>query len=179
MTGTLILVAAGLLLAAVLLRAARGQGAAVRSLQELEGHTQPVDLAGLRNLIDPAEEEFLRRRLSPAQFRAVERQRLRAAAEYVQRAAHNAAILLHLGEAVAQRGDPEAAAAAREMADNALRLRINAFLALGVLYTRVVFPEARISLRRVTETYQNLTEGVLRLSRLQNPTYQARISAVI
>jgi len=65
------------------------------------------------------------------------------------------------------------------MADSALRLRLNAFLALGVLYTRIVFPEARISLGRVTETYQNLTEGVLRLSRLQNPTCQARISAVI
>jgi len=179
MMGTLILVAAGLLLAAVLLRAARGQEITVGSLQDLEGRTQPVDLAGLRNLIDPAEEEFLRRRLSPAEFRTLERQRLRAAAEYVQRAAHNAAILLRLGEAVARQGDPEAAAAAREMVNSALRLRINAFLALGVLYTRIVFPGARISLGRVAETYQHLTEGVLRLSRLQNPACQARIAAVI
>ena len=81
MTGTLILVAAGLLLAAVLLRVARGQEIAIHSLEDLEGRTQPVDMASLRNLIDPAEEEFLRLHLSPAEFRAVERQRLRAAAD--------------------------------------------------------------------------------------------------
>jgi len=179
MTGTLILVAAGLLLAAMLLRVARGQEIAVRSLQDLEGLTQPVDMAGLRNLIDPAEEEFLRRHLSPAEFRAVERQRLRAAAEYVQRAAHNAAILLRLGETVAQQGDPEAAAAAREMSNDALRLRINALLALGVLYTRILFPRAGISLRQLAQTYQHLTERLLRLGQLQDPTYVPRALAVI
>ena len=176
MTGTLILVAAGLLLAAVLLRVARGQEIAIHSLKDLEGRTQPVDMASLRNLMDPAEEEFLRLHLSPAEFRAVERQRLRAAAEYVRRAAHNAAILLRLGEAVAQQGDAEAAAAARDMANDALRLRINAILALSVLYTRRLFPGRGISLGHLAETYQHVTKRVLYLSQLQNPSHVPHVS---
>ena len=176
MAGTLILVALlGLLLAAVLLRATRGQSVRLGKL-ELEGHSQPVDLAAFCNLIDPAEAEFLRLRLSPVQFRAVERQRLRAAAEYGQCIARNASILLHLGKAVARQNDLETAAAARAIVNSALRLRVNAFLALAVIYTRIAFPGARISLGRVVGAYQNLTDKAQRLGQLQNPADRAQTS---
>ncbi len=179
MTLTLILVAAALLLAALLLRAARGHAQRVRELPQLEGLTRPVDLAAFRNLIDPAEEDYLREHLPAGKFRAIQRQRMRAALEYVRRTAYNGAILLRVGEAARRNPNPEVAAAARELVNNALRLRVNAMLATVVLYGRIVMPEARISVGRVTDAYENLTQGLVRLTRLQHPAHATRISAAI
>lgn len=176
---TLILVAAALLFAALLLWVVRGQAQIVRELPQLEGHTRPVDLAAFRNLIDPTEEEYLQQHLSTSKFRAVQRERLRAALEYVQRTDHNAAILLRVGEAARRDQNPEVAAAARELVSNALRLRVNAKLATVVLYGRLLMPGARISVTQITDTYENLTQGLLRLARLQDPAYATRVAAAI
>jgi len=179
MTITLIVFAVALLLAALLLRAVRGQAQMVREVPELEGLTRPVDLAALRNLVDPFEEEYLRAHLSRSQFRMIQRQRMRAALEYVERTKHNGAILLRLGEASRRDRNPEVAAAARELVNSALRLRMNALLSTGILYARIVLPEAKISIGYVTDRYENLTNGLVRLTRLQDPTYVTRVSAVI
>jgi hypothetical protein len=179
MTVTLILAAAALLVAFFLLRAARGHAEIIRDLQDLEGRTQPVDLAAFRNLVDPAEEEYLRAHLRGSQFRTIQRQRLRAALEYIDRMKRNAAILLRLGESVRCDGNPEAATAARELVNSALRLRMNALLSTAVLYVRIATPEAHVSVGRVIDMYKSLTEGVVHLTRLQNPAYAARIAAII
>ena len=73
-----------------------------RSLQisagtSLAGRIQPIDVDAFRNLIDPAEDEYLRRRLPASEFRLVRRQRLRAMAMYVQMAGRNAAALVLMG----------------------------------------------------------------------------------
>lgn len=151
----------------------------VRELPQLERHTRPVDLAAFRNLIDPAEEDYLREHLPADKFRAIQRQRLRAALEYVRRTAYNGAILLRVGEAARRDPNPEVAAAARSLVNDALRLRMNAMLATVVLYGRIVMPEARISVGRVTDTYENLTQGLVRLTRLQHPAYATRVSAAV
>jgi hypothetical protein len=169
MAGILILAALlGLLLAGAMLRAARGQEIVAGSLEELERHIRPVDVAAFENLIDLEEEEFLRLHLPGALFRAMERRRLRAVGWYVQDIAHNAGLLLHLGEAVARQSNPEEAAAAREMADRALCVRAYAFLALAAIYVRIVFPGARISVGAVGEAYGSLTEDMSRLRRLHS-----------
>jgi len=179
MTITLIVFAVALLLAALLLRAARGHAAMVRELPDLEGLTRPVDLAAFRNLVDSAEEAYLRASLPRPQFRMIQRQRMRAALEYVGRTKHNGAILLRLGESVNRDPNPEVATAGRELVDKALRLRMSALVATGILYARIAMPEAPISIGRVADMYETLTDDVLRLTRLQNPTYVTRVSAVI
>ncbi len=179
MTIALIVFAVALLLAVFLLRAARGHAAMVRELPELEGLTRPVDLAAFRNLVDPAEEEYLRANLPRRQFRMIQRQRMRAALEYVERTKHNGAILLRLGESARRDADSEVAAAGRELASRALRLRIIAQLATGILYARITIPEAHISIGKVTDMYENLTDGLFQLTQLQNPTYANRIAAVL
>jgi len=163
----------------VLIRAALGRHLPVPSLQALEGHTQPVDVAAFRNLIDPAEEDYLRERLSAREFRAIQRARLRATLEYVRCTACNAAILLRLGEASRRDNNPEVAAAARALVNNALRLRVSAMLAIVVLYGRVVMPGSRVSVGRVTDAYENLIQGLVRLARLQDPAHASRVSAAI
>jgi hypothetical protein len=179
MITTLLLIALAMVAVLVLIRAARRQHLPVPDLQALEEYTRPVDLAAFRNLIDPAEEDYLREHLPADKYRAIQRERLRAALEYVQRTAYNGAILLRVGEAARRNPNPEVAAAARDLVNNAMRLRLNARLATVVLYGRIVLPGARISVGRVTDTYENLTQGLVRLTRLQDPAYATRVSAAI
>src|SRR5271168_4481352 len=73
------------------------------------GATRPIDIEAFRNLTSPAEDEYLRRRLPPAQFRLVRRRRLLAMAAYVHVAASNAAVLVRVGEAALAGGDPRLA----------------------------------------------------------------------
>jgi hypothetical protein len=178
MTATLIIAALALLLAALLLRAVRGRTAMIRDLTDVEGRTRPVDLPAFRNLVDPAEEEYLRMRLSKEQFRLIHRQRLHAALDYIRRANNNAPILLRLGESARHDQNPELAGVARELVNSALRLRINALLATGILYARIAMPEAQISVAHVIDIYENVANGLVRLIRLQNPAYVSRIAAI-
>src|SRR5206468_11937783 len=97
MTIAFVLIVISVASLALLFSMARGRGASVTSLEELRGHTRPVDLESFRNLIDPAEENFLRLNLSQRNFRIVQRERLRATLQYVQWASQNAAVLLRLG----------------------------------------------------------------------------------
>jgi hypothetical protein len=179
MITVLILGLFGLLMMAVLLHAVRGQSGSVHNLQELEGCTQPVDLEAFRNLTDPGEEQYLREQLAPAEFRAVERERLRAAVGYVWRAAHNASLLLRVGEAARRSPDTEIVKVADELVASALRLRIYALLAVGLLYTRILVPQAHWNFGQVAADYQSLRERVAKLCRLQLPAQAGRISAAL
>ncbi len=162
-----------------LLVMARGRAADVHDLEELPARTQPVDLAAFRNLTDPAEEEYLRAQLPAKEFRRLQRERLRAALEYVGRAAGNAALLVRLGEAARRSPDPAVAQAARELVDDALRLRLYALLAGAKLRARLLLPGARLSPASLLDRYQRLTEAVGRLSRAQKPSFAGRISAAL
>src|SRR5439155_26076680 len=94
------------LIALLLMYAVRGKTSPVGELDDLVGRTRPVDIDAFRNLIDPAEEEFLRENMPPSDFRAVQRERLRASVDYVCCAAHNAAILVGLEVAARVSADP-------------------------------------------------------------------------
>ena len=117
--------------------------------------------------------------LAPAEFRAIHRERLRAALGYVRRAAHNASILLRLGEAARRNADPEIARAAAELAESALKLRMYALLAECLLHARILLPAGGWSPARVAADYQGLRERVARLCRLQLPEQAGRISAAL
>jgi hypothetical protein len=163
----------------VLLLAARGQSVAVGNLLELEGRTQPVDLDAFRNLTDPQEERYLKERLAPADFRAIQRERSHAALGYVRRVAHNASILLRLGEAARRNTDPEIARAADELVESALRLRMYSLLAMGLLHARTLVPRMNWSPAGVAADYQGLRDHAALLSRLQMPAQVGRISAAL
>jgi hypothetical protein len=162
------------------LQVARGQAAlAVSSLEDLPGRTIPIDVSAFRNLTDSAEEDYLRRNLEPTAFRAIQRQRLSAAAEYVRCATHNAAILLRLGEAAQQDGDERVADAGRQLVNLALRVRVYGFLALCELRVRVLFPDLRVSPLFVMDRYERLTDAVAHFTRLQQPGSVIRISTAL
>jgi hypothetical protein len=171
----IIVILAAIALALMLFRVAHGSAAKIGSVDDLQGLTESLDLPAFLNLADPAEEEFLRTNLSRQDFRRVQRQRLRAAGEYVKCAARNAAVLLRLGELVSVEPSTEVSSIGKEMATAAIRLRVLAFFALGLLYVKMVFPAARCSLLQVSSVYQNLTGQVGRLARLKTPGEASRI----
>jgi hypothetical protein len=148
----------------VVIRLAKGRG----TLPHLE-QLCSVDLRAFRNLTDPEEEEYLRRSLPPADFRHIQRERLRATMDYIKGAASNAAVLMRVAEAARHSPDPATAQAAARLVDDAIRLRTYAFQAIPRLYLAMIFPGRRISPAPVAESYELMTRQVVLLG-LQYPT---------
>jgi hypothetical protein len=151
-----------------------------RSHQISAGHArqiQPIDVEAFRILVDPAENDYLRRRLSAADFRQVQRERLRATAAYVQIAGRNAAVLIRLGQTALTASDADTAEAARRLVDNALLLRRNATFALFRIYVALAWPTSGLAAAPILQGYERLNGSAMLLGRLQNPAAPVRISA--
>ena len=170
MTITLILVLVAFLALGFLIKLTKSRATTSEVLENPTQHMRAVDVDAFRNLVDPDEEAFLRTNLSPAQFRRIQRERLRAAVEYVSCAAQNAAILLRVADAGRRSSDPATAEAAEKLVDNAIRLRLYASLAIPRLYLGMILPGARISPVRIAESYEQMTRLVVLLGCLQYPT---------
>jgi hypothetical protein len=154
-----------------------------RSLQVSPGtalalQIRPIDVEAFRNLVDSAEDEYLRQRLPAAEFRLVRRQRLRAMAAYVQVAGRNAAVLVRIGQA-AMAGNAQTADAARRLVDNALLLRRNAAFALVRIYVALAWPNSGLAALPVLRGYEKLNGAAMLLGRLQNPAAPVHISATL
>jgi hypothetical protein len=167
---TLILVLISFLALGFLIKLAMSRASASKVLENPTEHIRAVDLEAFQNLVDPEEEDFLRANLPPREFRRIQRDRLRAAVEYVSCAAQNAAILLRLADAGRRSSDAATAEAAQKLVDNAIRLRLYALHAIPRLYLGMVVPGARISPVRIAERYEQMTRQVVLLGCLQYPT---------
>jgi hypothetical protein len=158
--------------------------AASRSLQTSKGSNgspatiRPIDVEALRNLINPDEDTYLRRRLPAAEFRVVRRERLRAMAAYVQVAADNAAVLVRVGQAAIASGDPRIAGTAQQMVNDALLLRRNTTVAMARIYLALAWPNSGFAAVRVVDRYEQLSGSAMLLGRLQNPGVPVRLSAL-
>jgi hypothetical protein len=168
MTITLILVLLAVLALLFLLRLAKGRGLAIKNVEGLAGRILPVDIEAFRNLIDPTEEEFLRINLPRAEFKRIQRERLRAALDYVSAAAHNASVLIRTGEAARLSPDASIAEAGTKLVDSGIRLRLYSFQAKARLYLGIALPGVRISTVGLAESYERMTGLVFLLNRLQS-----------
>ena len=164
-----IVVAAAVL--ALVLFVFRGFGAihASSDINELTQQIEPVDLEAFRNLTELSEEQFLREALTAGQFRTIQRQRLRAAMDYLGGVSHNAAILLQLGQLAQGSPERQIAEAGRRLTDDALRLRMYSMMALCKLCVRYAFPDAALESGGVIDRYQQLTTAAMQLGRRQVP----------
>jgi len=136
---------------------------------DLSQKVKNVDLEAFINLTNPAEEQFLRERLRPAEFRTIQRERLRTAIEYVGGVSHNAAVLLSLGQNARENQDPLVAEAGRILVDEALRLRLYSALTISKLWARYLFPDAEFQPSGIVDRYRHVTDGAVRLGRLESP----------
>lgn len=127
----------------------------------------PVDLQAFRTLVSSEDQEYLRANLPPGVFRAVQRRRLWAAAEYVSAAAANAALLTKLGDAARRSPEPELARAGQELVEAAVRLRFFSLMARARFYTGMVWPSARLAPLGVADRYVRVTGLAGQIRRLQ------------
>jgi hypothetical protein len=177
MTLAIILVIAAALALVFILSVTLSRSLQVSAGTALATQIQPIDVEAFRNLVDPAEDDYLRRRLPASEFRMVRRERLRAMAAYVKAAGSNAAVLVRTGQAALAAGNAPTVEAARQLVDNALLLRRNAAFALLRIYVAMAWPNSGFGAAPVLNGYEQLNGSAMLLSRLQNPTSPIRISA--
>jgi hypothetical protein len=173
-----IVIAAAIALAIIL------QIAVSRSLQTsrtdgLAARIQPIDVEAFRNLVDRAEDDYLRLRLPPPQFRRVRRRRLLAMAAYVKAAGRNADVLMRIGHAALASSDARAVQAAQQLVSEAVLLRRNAALSLAKIYVALAWPNSGLVASRVADGYEHLNGSAMLLGRLQNPAVPVRLSAAL
>ena len=159
----------------IILSLAVSQSLQAKETTDLAVAIRPIDIEAFRNLIDPAEDAYLRRRLPPPEFRMVRRERLRAMAAYVQAASANAAVLVRVGEAALASGDPRFVPAARQLVNDALLLRRNANVALLRIYVALAWPNSGFAAVRVVDRYERVSGMAMLLGRLQNPGAAVRL----
>lgn len=177
MTLAIILVIAAALALIFILGVALSRSLQISADTSLAEQIHPIDVEAFRTLVDPAEDDYLRRRLPAAEFRLVRRERLRAMAAYVQTAARNAAVLVRMGQAALTSGDADTAEAARRLVDSALLLRRNAAFALLRIYFALAWPNSGLAAAPILHGYEQLNGSAMLLGRLQNPAAPVRISA--
>ena len=175
----IILVVAAAVALGIILRLAVTGSLQARGNSGLVATVRPIDVEAFRNLINPAEDDYLRRRLPPTQFRLVRRERLRAMAAYVQVAANNAAVLVRIGQAALASADPRVLGAAQQVVNEALLLRRNTTVALARIYLALAWPNSGFAAVRVVDRYEQLSGAAMLLGRLQNPTVPVRLSALL
>lgn len=176
MTLAIVLIVAAIAALIFILRFAYSQALRVSPSAGLAPQIQPIDVEAFRNLIDPTEREYLRRRLSSGEFRVVQRKRLQAMASYVHVAGQNATVLASIGQTALHASDPQTVEAARQLINNALLLRRNAAVALMRIYLAMVWPDSNAAAAPILAGYMQLNGSAMLLGRLQNPATPVRIS---
>ncbi len=178
MTVAIVLIVAAAVSLAVILGITVSRALQVKGDSDLAPQIQPIDIQAFRNLTSPAEADYLRRRLHSREFRVVQRQRLRATAAYLRVAHHNAGLLARAGQASLVSEDAPIAEAARQLVNDALRLRRNTMVALIGIYVELTWPGAGLSGDGIVRGYEQLNGSAMLLGRLQHPEVPVRISAV-
>src|SRR5579864_5528712 len=166
----IILVLAAALALVVILRVAIARSLAVSGKADLARQIQPIDIEAFRNLVDPDENSFLRRRLPAETFRAVQRERLHAMAAYVRTVGRNADILIRISQSALHSSDARTVEAARQLINQALLLRRNVFFALARIYVALAWPTSGLGAVPLVDSYERMSGSAMLLGRLQNPT---------
>jgi hypothetical protein len=139
------------------------------SYDELSRQLVLVDIAAFRNLVDPNETQYLRENLTPAAFRAVQRQRQIAALAYVKVVARNAALLIAMADPARTSPNPEVAATAQKVVEEALQLRIRSLLLIMKLWAGIALPGLTVAGSSIVDRYQNVSSGFVNLVHLSRP----------
>ena len=163
MTTAIVLVVLSAIVLILLIRVAADQYLSPKASDDPAEKIRFVDIEAFRNLIDPAEADYLRNQLPAHEFRKIQRERLRAAVEYVRYAAQNAALLLKIAETARYSSEPATAQAAEKLLDNAIRLRLYAFEMIPRLYVAMLVPRHGLPTMRVADRYEQMTRQIILL----------------
>lgn len=152
----------------VLLGVALGSRRGRTDIAQAISTMRSIDMEAFGNLVDPREEAFLRQHLPPRKFREIRRERARAAMGYAWCAGKAAFQFASVGEAARHSSDPAIAAAGVQIAESAMRLRLDALQTLFRLATSAYLPgRDGIASPSLIGDYERTADTLLRLGRLQ------------
>jgi hypothetical protein len=163
----------------VLLLWVRSRRHAGINLADISSRIQSVDLEAFQILVDPEEEQYLRDSLPTTDFRPVQRERMKAALDYVRALSQNGTLLLQLGQSAKASSDPRLAEAGQHIVDNAVRLRLYTLRVRARLYVKIAFPTAKLEPARVVNEYQEARNWAALLARLQHPAGQTVVAKAL
>ena len=135
----------------------------IRSLDDWEARKHDVDVDAFRLLLDPAEEQYLRRSLPPPQFRSFQRRRLKLALDSLDLVGKNVAMLMKLGQLAKPGADARLTQQAEELIYGTLRLRVNLSLVQPCLWLKWLFPGWRVSIPAFAIPYEELLDYLNRV----------------
>ncbi len=176
---TVLLVFVACLVPVLVFAVTRRRGTLEVPAGELTAQLYWVDIEAFCNLVDPDEESFLRTNLPPALFRSIQRERLLAATDYVAAVSHNAALLTRLGEAARHHADAVVAQTAEQLANRAVRLRLQCLLVTLNLWAAIALPGASLSSGSFVEHYEQINGLTRNLLRLRAPHGGSQVSASV
>ena len=168
-----------------------------RTIDDVRPYLRPTELQELEEILDPANEANFQFRLSPAEFRQLQRKRIHLMREYLLRMSHNALVLIEWGNmewvGPGQRADldHDRRMLAQELVQAATEFRLYSLLALLKLKLWILFrldawpviPSPKVSaLRRLAgidavKAYLRLREAVSFLSEIHGHQYQEELVA--
>jgi hypothetical protein len=150
-------VASGLVLLIAVL--AMRQGSQITSMQELDTRWQKIDMQAFLNLVNPAEERYLRSRLPAAEFHRVQRMRVRAMWEYLGRLSFNSRLMMQAAQIVQHQSTGEQLRQATQIVAAASRMRLLIFAADAYLVIRFLLPQTQDPIRKLVADYDSLTRS--------------------
>jgi hypothetical protein len=106
-----------------------------RDVDDVIPFLYPVDISLAESLLDPVAEFEYRWKLSPAQFRAAQRKRMRLYLELTRRMAHNATVLVQYADAEKNSRDPRRVTLAATLTEKAIEVRLYSLLTRIRLWT--------------------------------------------
>lgn len=168
-----------------------------RTIDDVKPYLRPIELEELEALLNPANETNFQLRLSPAEFRQLQRKRIHLMREYLLRMSHNALVLIEWGNmewmGPGQRADldKDRRMLAQELVQAATEFRLYSLLALLKLKLWIllrldawpIIPSPRVSgLRKLAgidavRAYLRLKDAVSYLSELHGTQYQEELVA--
>jgi hypothetical protein len=156
MVSTLIILALAVSSLALVWAILRPAGSEIRTLDDWETKKYDVNLEAFRILLDPAEEEYLRRSLPPGEFRHFQKRRLALALRSLELVGKNAAMLLKLGQLAKAGANPALAKEAEDLIYGALRLRVNLWHVQPYLWLKWIFPGWTLPVPALAMPYEEL-----------------------
>lgn len=138
--------------------AALRQGKQISAIGDIETRWQKVDMAAFLNLVDPAEERYLRRNLPAGEFRRIQRLRVLAMWEYLGRLSANSRLMMQAGQMVQHHGTAEQMQEATQLVAAASRMRVLIFATDAYLAVRFLLPQTQDPVRALVGKYDALTQ---------------------
>lgn len=158
MNPILITVIAAVALTLVFALVALGRDRQIERLSDVQNLWQKVDIEAFMNLVDPAEERYLRRNLSTMEFNRIHRRRIRAMWEYLGRLAFNSRLMMQAGQMAQHESSGDRLREATQLVANASRMRMLIFAADIFLAVRFLLPEMQDPIGSLVANYDALTQ---------------------